>query len=95
MDGFNDRLTRGDGQPGWTGEELVHALRDGYPARVVAFDFPFSIPQRLLDDPTFAAAVGHDGPFGTWANFNRFVAAALPLTCPIDLSPFAGWWNKA
>ncbi len=31
VDGFNDRLTRGDGQPGWTGEELVHALRDGTP----------------------------------------------------------------
>ncbi len=95
LDGFNERLTRRDRGPGWTGEELVHALRDRYPARVVAFDFPFSIPQRLLDDPTFAADVGHDGPFGTWANFNRFVAAALPLTCPIDLSPFAGWRNKA
>ncbi len=95
VDGFNDRRTRGGSQPSWTGEELAHALRNRYPARVVAFDFPFSIPRPLLDDPNFAGVVGHNRPFGTWAMFNRFVAAALPLTCPIDLSPFAVWRNKA
>ncbi len=93
--GFNARLTLGSRHRGWTGEELAHALRGGHLARIVAFDFPFSIPQPLLEDPRFAAAAGHDGPFSNWANFNRFVAAALPLTCPIDLSPFAGWRNKA
>ncbi len=94
-DGFNDRLTQGSDLPGWTGEELARALRGGHLARVVAFDFPFSIPQRLLDDPGFTAAVGLDQPFEAWASFNQFVATALPLGCPIDLSPFAGWRNKA
>ena len=93
--GFNARLTSGSSLPGWTGEELAHALRGDHPARVVALDFPFSIPQPLLDDPDFAAAAGHHGALGTWATFNRFVASSLPLACPIDLSPFAGWRNKA
>jgi hypothetical protein len=91
--GFNGRILSGAG-PGWTAAELAEALTGGGAARVVAFDFPFSIPKDLLDDPAFAAAVGRPVPFVTWAEFNGFVARALPLGSPLDLGPFAGWRTK-
>src|SRR5215208_6870547 len=59
-DGFNARLIQTPSLPGWTAEELAAALLESSPARVVALDFPFSIPQVLLNDPSFAAAVGCD-----------------------------------
>lgn len=93
-DGFNTRLVQQGRPPGWTAEELAEALLRA-PARVVAFDFPFSIPISLLNDADFAAAVGHSGAFGTWAEFNRFIAGHLSLRPPTDLAPFAAWRSKA
>jgi len=93
-DGFNARVLATPRQPGWTAAELADTLVSGEPARVAAFDFPFSIPAPLLDDPAFAARVGHDGAFGSWAAFNRFVAARLPLTPPLDFTPLAPWRDK-
>ncbi len=66
------------------------------PARVVGLDFPFGVPHDLLLDPWFAAAVGHrEGPFRRWQSFNRFVAGRLPLTDPLDFTPFAAWRDPA
>ena len=93
-DGFNARLIQMPSLPGWTAEELAAALQES-PARVVALDFPFSIPQVLLGDPGFAAAVGCDEAFGSWTEFNRFVSSKLPLQPPNDLTPFSAWRNKA
>lgn len=93
-DGFNARVLATPRQPGWTAAELAATLTSGEPARVVAFDFPFSIPAPLLDDPAFAARVGHAGAFGSWAAFNRFVAAQLPLAPPLDFTPLAPWRDK-
>ncbi len=93
-DGFNARILASPQQPGWTAAELAATLIDGEPARVVGFDFPFSIPAPLLADPAFAARVGHDGAFGSWAAFNRFVAARLPLAPPLDFTPLAPWRDK-
>lgn len=92
--GFNARILASPQQPGWTAAELAATLIDGEPARVVGFDFPFSIPAPLLADPAFAARVGHDGAFGSWAAFNRFVAARLPLAPPLDFTPLAPWRDK-
>lgn len=92
--GFNARVLASPKQPGWTAAELADRLITGGPARVVAFDFPFSIPAPLLADPAFAARVGHDGEFGSWAAFNRFVAARLPLAPPLDFTPLAPWRDK-
>src|SRR5438445_10627146 len=47
-DGANARLF-GPGPPGWTAEELAKDLL-ARRRRVVAFDFPFSIPYQLLAD---------------------------------------------
>jgi len=93
--GFNARVIERPTQPGWTGEELAQTLLTGPAIRVAAFDFPFSLPHALLIDPAFAAAVGQAEPFGTWEQFNRFVAATLPLTPPLDLTPFAPWRDKS
>lgn len=93
-DGFNARLRLGQ-PPGWTAQELRTALLDSALVRVVGFDFPFSLPRALLDDPDFGAVAGHLGSFGSWAAFNRFVAANLPLQPPLDLRPFAAWRDTA
>src|SRR5436309_1339568 len=93
-DGFNARLLQSPACPGWTAEELAGALIRDYPAGVVALDFPFSIPEVLLASPEFAAAVGAEHPFGSWQAFNRFVEKHLPLTPPIDLTPFKPWRRK-
>jgi hypothetical protein len=93
--GFNARVLATPRQPGWTAAELADTLINGEPARVVAFDFPFSIPAPLLADPAFAARVGHTGAFGSWAAFNRFVAVRLPLAPPLDFAPLAPWRDKA
>jgi hypothetical protein len=92
--GINERLLTNPLQPGWTAEELARVLVDVYPARIVACDFPFSIPEALIVSPEFAAAIGVDQPFGTWQAFNRFVAGRLPMVPPVDLSPFAPWRDK-
>lgn len=92
-DNFNARLLENNRRPGWTAIELAEALLET-PARVVAFDFPFSIPRTLLSDARFAEIVGHDGTFKSWTEFNRFVSARLPLESPLDFSPFARWRDK-
>lgn len=94
-DDFNARILTAPTQPGWTAAELAAELLEGAPPRVVAFDFPFSLPHALLTDPGFAARVGHRGAFGTWTAFNRFVAARLPLDPPLDFAPFAPWRDPA
>jgi hypothetical protein len=92
-DGFNRRLV--DGRfPGWSAEELADALEGPHRADLVAMDFPFSIPAALLSAPEFARSVGCNIPFGSWRSFNSFVAERLPLSCPVDLSPFEGWRDK-
>ena len=92
-DGFNTRLFAKDG-PGWTADTLAEALAGPARARVVALDFPFSLPAELLTDASFGQRVGRSEPFGTWAAFNRFVCERLPVACPLDYTPLAGWRDK-
>jgi predicted nuclease with RNAse H fold len=81
--------------PGWSAQELAAVLLT-HPARVVGFDFPFSLPQSLLGAPHFALSAGQaDGAFRTWRRFNTWVARRLPLTDPVDYSPFIEWRNPA
>jgi hypothetical protein len=88
--GWNARLLA-EGPPGLSAVDLVEALL-AQPARVVGFDFPFGIPQALLEDAAFASAVGHTkGPFRTWQRFHRWVADHLPLKDPLDFTPFDPW----
>jgi hypothetical protein len=90
-DGFNARLLTG-ARPGFGAAELAEALVTAELApRVIGFDFPFSLPVRLLQDAEFAALAGAGAAFLDWSSFNAFVAARLPLTDPLDLSPFAAW----
>jgi len=88
--GMNARLLADD-PPGWSAKEIVDGLV-ARPARVVGFDFPFSIPHVLLHDPKFASDVGYeDGAFHGWRSFNGCVAQRLPLKDPLDFTPFASW----
>ena len=92
--GMNTRLLASD-PPGWTAKELVDELI-ARPARVVGFDFPFSVPHALLRDPKFAAAIGYnDGAFLGWRSFNRWIAQRLPLGDLLDFTPFAPWRDRA
>lgn len=91
---FNERLLAND-PPGWTARELLDRLLK-QPVRIVAFDFPFCIPDALLRDEKFAAAVGHDdGAFMGWRTFNWFVAERLQLSDPLDFRPFEAWRSRA
>jgi hypothetical protein len=91
--GLNVRLLANE-PPGWSAKELLDELL-ARPARVVAFDFPFCVPHALLRDDKFAEAAGHKGAFLGWRAFNWFVAQRLPLTDPLDFSPFAAWRDRA
>lgn len=91
--GINGRLLS-TGPPGWSARELVDELV-ARPARVVGFDFPFSIPQFLLHDPKFASDSGHPGPFLGWRPFNDWISQCLPIRDPLDFSPFALWQARA
>jgi len=92
--GINARLLAND-PPGWSAKELVDELA-ARPARVVGFDFPFCVPYALLRDPKFASDVGHtDGAFIGWRSFNWWLARRLPLTDPLDFTPFAPWRDRA
>jgi predicted nuclease with RNAse H fold len=94
-EGMNARLLQNPRRPGWVAAELSQLLVEVVPASVVAFDFPFSIPEALLNSDDFAAAVGHSDAFRTWEAFNHFVFQHLPLNTPLDFSPFDPWRNKA
>jgi hypothetical protein len=60
--------------------------------RVVAFDFPYSVPDALLRDEEFAGDAGYThGAFIGWRAFNAFVAERLPLGAPLDFRPFDAW----
>ena len=83
--GMNGRLLA-SAVPGWTAEELGDELL-ARPARVVGFDFPFSVPHVLLRDPKFASDVGYnDGAFVRWRSFNSWIAQRLALTDPLDFA---------
>ena len=91
--GLNARLVDVN-PPGWSARELLGELLQR-PAKVVAFDFPFSVPEVLLQDRAFAADVGYShGPFMGWRGFNSFVDANLKLTDPLDFRPFEPWRRK-
>lgn len=63
---------------------------------MVAFDFPFSIPHELLRDLKFASDVGYgEGAFLGWRSFNWWISQRLPLTDPLDFTPFAPWRERA
>ena len=67
--GFNARLVQ-DAPPGWTEAGLVRELIER-PAKVIGFDFPFSLPRALLRDEAFANAAGYTaGAFNGWRAFN-------------------------
>ncbi|MBU8900956.1 hypothetical protein KRR26_35715 [Corallococcus sp. M34] len=92
--GMNARLLAGE-PPGWSAKELVDELV-ARPARVVGFDFPFCVPHALLRDPKFASDIGYEhGAFLGWRSFNSWIAQRLPLTDPLDFTPFAPWRDRA
>lgn len=92
--GLNARLLANP-TPGWNARELIDELV-ARPARSIGFDFPFGVPHQLLSDPWFASAVGYpDGAFHEWRAFNEWIARRLPLTDPLDFTPFAPWYSRA
>jgi hypothetical protein len=75
--------------------ELLDELLER-PARMVALDFPFCVPYALLQDVRFASDLGDTGgAFLSWQSFSRAVALRLPLTDPLDFTPFAAWRTRA
>lgn len=91
---MNAQLLAND-PPGWSAQELVDELLTR-PACVVGFDFPFCVPYALLGDPKFAADVGYkDGAFNGWRSFNWWIGQRLPLTDPVDFTPFGPWRDRA
>lgn len=94
MTGMNARLLAND-PPGWSAKELLEELL-ARPARVIGFDFPFCVPHALLREERFASEVGcENGAFLSWRPFNWFVAQRLPLTDPLDFTPFVAWRDRA
>jgi hypothetical protein len=88
--GLNARLLD-RAPPGWAANELLDELLVR-PRRIVAFDFPFCVPDALLRDEPFAAAAGYQhGAFRGWRAFNAFVADRLPLADPLDFRAFEAW----
>ena len=92
--GVNERLLAKD-PPGWSAKELLDELLTRT-VRIVAFDFPFSLPDVLLRDERFAASAGYThGAFSGWRTFNAFVAERLPLGEPLDFRPFDAWRSRS
>ncbi|MBI2835918.1 MAG: DUF429 domain-containing protein [Acidobacteria bacterium] len=92
--GVNERLIAKD-PPGWSAKELLDELLTRT-VRIVAFDFPFSLPDVLLRDEKFAASAGYThGAFSGWRTFNAFVAERLPLGEPLDFRPFDAWRSRS
>jgi hypothetical protein len=61
--GMNERLLAPHEPPGWAAKELLNELLSRQ-LRVAAFDFPFCIPDALLQDEQFAADVGYEEDAG-------------------------------
>ena len=84
--GRNERLVRkcdpGGGWPerrrGWTIPELAKSIREDHTVGVAAFDFPFSIPLKLLQSAGFADRVGVP-VFGNRTAWMHFVALHMDL----------------
>jgi len=87
-----------DRRPGWTIPELAESIACDPSVSVAAFDFPFSIPLSLLNDPGFAQAVGQE-VFCRRAKWSQFVSDNLRLAFTsnhakarlADLSNFNNW----
>lgn len=94
-DGFNSRLVDREEGPGWTAVELSRELVRTK-VRVVAPDFPFSIPSELLESAAFASDVQLQQPIQTWENFLAIVASRLNIESePLNFSPFSAWRSSA
>jgi len=92
--GINEHLLA-KSPPGWSAIELLDELLTRT-VRIVAFDFPFSIPDVLLRDEKFAASAGYtSGAFVGWRTFNAFVAERLQLDEPLDFRPFDAWRSRS
>jgi hypothetical protein len=83
--GRNTRLVRDPGSDwlsrrrGWTIDRLRDSLCGDNSIEAAAFDFPFSLPKPLLENPDFAGLVGRRTAFETRKNWQAFVAEKLPL----------------
>jgi len=83
--GRNERLVRTQGRDwrsrrrGGTIDELRDSLCGDDKVEAVAFDFPFSIPQKLLSDKKFGNLVGQKGALETRDIWQTLVAEKLPL----------------
>ncbi len=90
-----------DRRPGWTIPELAESMVRDRSTTVAAFDFPFSIPLSLLEDPDFARAVGQE-VFGRRVEWAKFVSNSLRLSFTssyakgrfADLSSFKNWRDQ-
>lgn len=87
------------GRPGWTLPDLARSLGNDTSVRVVALDFPFGIPQTLLESDEFARVVGREKPFQNRDEWAAFVGSKLRLKFTSerangemkDLSNFDAW----
>lgn len=91
--GPNERLFDNYLGPGWTVQELIDELSKNK-VRVLAADFPFSLPAELLVSAFFAWKLGVSTPILTWERLLAVVGSRLSLTDPIDFSPFKPWRDK-
>ena len=88
--GRNTRLVRSLGSDwrsrrrGWTIDELRDSLCSDDTVAAAAFDFPFSLPNQLLNDPQFSGLVGHNTAFATRTNWQSLVAQKLSLQFDSD-----------
>jgi len=89
---FNKRLfLRPPDFPGWKIEHLFKRLADTT-VSVVGFDFPFGLPTRLMNDPSFARAARFEaGAFATWENLGGHLATSLSHEEVLDFATFEAW----
>ena len=86
---------------GWTIPELTDSLCADAAVKVVAFDFPFSLPVALLNDAAFAGLMGQ-APFASRAAWVQFVSSRFRLAFDdssakaelTDLVAFHPWRDK-
>lgn len=107
--GRNERLVRTHAvstdwrmsRRGWTVPELTDSLASDPSVAVSSFDFPFSIPLALLNDPEFARLVGQP-TFCKRSAWAKYVSDHLKLAFPTphakaqltDLAKFKVWRDK-